>query len=256
MRVGRHIGIPRSGRGTGGLPAFVRNNLVVYDSAFGVELNGSTVSDWANQGRGGSPYDLSQSTAADQPDYSGSDSDLGGRPSIGSTVVGQRLNGPTAASGLLTFLHDGTGVTVYEVYYHAANGTFGGVLQTRGGSGAGCILSWNSGDRCAMDVYNATTGVIFANSSVSPGGLHITCRRHATAESPQSDNRVGGALTETFTRSNLATPASGSQAIDTTILGSSTIPFGGKLAALILDDSYHSDTRASATFEHLLARYS
>lgn len=147
-----------------------------FDAAYGVTLNGSTVSAWTDKENG---HVVQQGTAAQQAAYSASHASMNGRPALTFDGTNDSLVS-NEAPAVWKFL-GGDQVSIYVVHRIAARG-WNPVVTTENNVGGGDI----SGIMLA-----AREAGTFANDVWSVWTQKITAGFHATASSPAGDAVVG-----------------------------------------------------------------
>lgn len=164
----------------------------------GISLNGSNVTAWADQS--GFGRDAIQLTPANQPVYTTS-SAVRGLPAVTGAATRGLLAGAAAD---WTFLHDGTGCTIFLVTYSRATPT-NYLIGTQSSSGAnrGFNIFW-SGTSHNFIVGDGTTQQFSLTRAASALTLNKTIATFATASTPDASVTVNGVA---GTTGNAATPS-------------------------------------------------
>jgi hypothetical protein len=208
-----------------------------YRADLGITLNGSTVSAWADQA---GTADGAQSTAANQPTYSTSDSNFSNRPSIDCDGSNDYMTFGTNAD--FNHLHNGTGGTLFMVIRTPASFANAGVIGNNNTTGGerGFYFYQNSNGTTELGAGTGSAFAWFNNSGLTLS----TSTTYAIAITYSS--AAGYAI-----YSNGTSVASGAETSTPSVLNASRTMALGARAGI---DSYSSHTWAEwATFNTVLS---
>lgn len=248
MRIGLGISIPGQS-GVPWSPLSLGSALMSWHRGdLGVTLNGSTVSEWADQS--GNAHTFSQGVAANQPTYVASDSNFGGQSSVQFLGTNDKLDhtatwtAPTALDLFCVLL--------------VVNDPGTGVAAT--GSGPFQMGSWSPGTLSALythsdgDVYMGAGSTTRKTTAFDPAPGLITVKHALRMIS------VAGEWTMEINGTQRYTTATNTVGWDTTpILGASDLAtdwfFVGRIAELITMNAKASAAQLADIEAYLSARY-
>jgi len=145
-------------------PTDISNNVLWLKADRGITLNGSDVSDWADQSSEGN--DASNSTASEQPAYSSSDSSLGNKPSVQFVGSTENLLAAFANATTQPFM-------AFVSFYQggASGGSFGKVFHTP--TAASLVQIFHNDFDNNINIESPTTISTASNSYSEPYGKLI-----------------------------------------------------------------------------------
>lgn len=215
--------------------------------------NGVAFDNWVNLGTLGGTF--SNATGTQQPLFA--TGLLNGHAGATFDGVDDRLVSSLAASAF-TFLHDGSGASVYVVARSPTSAVMT-LLATRttAGTSRGLMVGTNTLYRAQVlmsDGVGVVATVTGAGGSVSNNLFDIVATRLASAASPDLRVNTNGVSVGTTD----ATAFSASAPAATLHLGSNAVPgsfYGGSILAVLAYNVDHSDTQRAAIEAWAAAKY-
>lgn len=255
----RGTGSYPSGDTSLGIPDTIPDLFAWYRGDYGITLNGSNVSAWADQAPLPTAQDATQGTAASQPPYVVTDANYNGNSYVGP-LDGTADHLVAGAAADWEFMHTGAGVTVAIAFRTGALGAirrlFDNINGTSTALGVTCQMSSASPSALSLIIGNGTAAVVSASTaaSLTADTTYRLIFRHATANTPDWDLSLNGVTT---TGNNLAAPGSGAAAA-TINIGRRTGGvqyFNGSFAEIAIYNRSISDAEKTTLNDYLVTRY-
>lgn len=261
------IGWPRGDRRIGGAPpapvipdaANMRGwvDSLDFDGSNNSTLtSGDSLASVVNKGTLGGVF--SQGTGTAQPVYQAAAGPGGARPA--AVLDGTDFLTSSLPMASWTFLHDGTGATIYSVVktstsaVHTIASTCNG-----GGTAIGVIHRYNTGFAASYAMNDGVALRIAVNgaaASVTNGSFDVYASTLTSASTPNANLYVNN-MAATVATANSAGFTS-TQPASTLVIGatpSATFPLVGQLAAVLVYQGVHDATQRAAVLAFLQTRY-
>lgn len=254
----RSVKLGSSGVASLGVPDTIPDLFAWYRGDYGITLNGSNVSAWADQATA-SVQDATQGTAANQPPYVVTDANYNGNSYVGP-LDGTADYLTAGAAADWEFLHTGAGMTVAIVFRTGALGAirrlFDNINGTSTALGITCLYTSASPAALSVVIGNGAAAVVSASTaaSITADTTYRLIFRHATANTPDWDLSLNGVTT---TGNNLAAPGAGAAAA-TINIGRRTGGvqyFNGSFAEIAVYNRAISDAEKTTLNDYLVTRY-
>lgn len=222
-------------------------------SANSTRTNGAAFTGWLNKGTLGGTFD--NTTGGQQPLFFSSL--LNGRAGALFDTVDDRLVSSLAASAF-TFMHDGTGATIYSVVRTSTSGVRTIAATSTGGTSTiGIGHRINTGFAASYYMSDGVATRINANgaaASVSNNLFDVLCSTLASADTPDMSMYAQGTAVVTANATSFATgdPTS-TLHVGTNPVGS--FPLAGNLVSLLVYAGAHDATTRAAVLAFLQAKY-
>lgn len=240
-----------------GVPDTIPDLFAWYRGDYGITLNGSNVSAWADQS---SPaVSMAQGTAGNQPPYVVADANYNGNSYVGP-LDGTADHLVAGAAADWEFLHTGAGMTIAIAFRTGALGAirrlFDNINGTSTALGITCLYTSASPAALSVVIGNGAATVVSASTaaSITATTTYRLIFRHATENTPDWDLSLNGVTT---TGNNAAAPGSGAAAATLNIgrrTGGIQL-FDGSFAEMIVYNRAISDAEKTTLNDYLVTRY-
>ena len=254
----RGTGSYPSGDTSLGIPDTIPDLFAWYRGDYGITLNGSNVSAWADQAPA-TAQDCSTAAAGNQPPYVVADANYNGHSYIGP-FDGTADYFTAGSASDWEFLHTGAGMTVALVFRTGALGAirrlFDNINGTSTALGITCLYTSASPAALSVVIGNGAATVVSASTaaSLTATTTYRLIFRHATANTPDWDLSLNGVTT---TGNNAAAPGTGAAAA-TLNIGRRTGAiqwFDGSFAEMAIYNRSISDAEKTTLNNYLVTRY-
>lgn len=222
-------------------------------SSNSTRTNGVAFNNWINKGALGGTF--SNGTGAQQPLFASSL--LNGRAGATFDGVDDRLVSSLASSSF-TFLHDGSGATIYSVVRTSTSAVHTIAATSTGAAASiGVLHRYNTGFAASYAMADGTAVRIAINgaaASVSTGLFDVMASTLASADTPDASVYVQG----TSVITGNAAAFVGTAPAATLIVGatpSGTLPLAGDLVCLLVYVGSHDTAQRAAVLAALAAKY-
>lgn len=254
----RSVKLGSSGVASLGVPDTIPDLFAWYRGDYGITLNGSNVSAWADQAPA-TVEDAVQATAANQPPYVVADANYNGNSYVGP-LDGTADHFTAGVAADWEFLHTGAGMTVAIAFRTGALGAIRRLFDNINGAttalGITCQLTAASPAVLYVISGNGAASVVSAGTaaSITADTTYRLIFRHATANTPDWDLSLNGVTT---TGNNLNAPAAGAAAATLNIGRRSAggQNFNGSFAEMIVYNRAISDAEKTTLNDYLVTRY-
>ncbi len=260
----RNVGSRASGGSGLFTPASLAGLFAHYRSdSLTTQVAGPKVSVWGDRVQGGGgDQDCSQGTDANRPAFTASNAGFNGRPSVDQAAATLAVKAGTASDW--TFLHDGSGCTIFAVVRPTTNA--GGVqilLDTTSTTAAAtngvAIYFDGANDTFRFFVTNGAAAIV--NSAVSAGSspadtTHAIAVRFLEGR-PVAEYVVRARGVEIAAGNTTGVPAAGAatSALSIGALGNLTAGFIGSEAEIAIYNRFLSDAECAQLEAYAAARY-